>query len=172
MEEAGQQVVKDYRQNRMMLFALTLFCIALATVLGIATVRSITRPLNDAVDFAQAIADGDLTRNIACRHRDKTGMLLTALMNMKIRLQGIVKEVQHSSENISTAASQIMAGNYDLASRTEEQASSIEQTAASMEQITATVKNTYDNTNEAKRVSCRGGRRGSSVSSEERELGQ
>jgi methyl-accepting chemotaxis protein-2 (aspartate sensor receptor) len=46
-----------------------------------------------------------------------------------------------------------MAGNQDLAARTEEQASSVEETAASMEQITSTVQNTYDHTNVASRLS-------------------
>ncbi|MDI5303734.1 hypothetical protein MJN76_29275, partial [Salmonella enterica subsp. enterica serovar Anatum] len=45
----------------------------------------------------------------------------------------------------------IVAGNQDLAARTEEQASSVEETAASMEQITATVKNTADHTSEVDR---------------------
>lgn len=116
-------------------------------------VRSITRPLDEAVCFAEAIADGDLTRHITTDYKDETGVLLQALMAMKTRLLDIVQEVQNGSESISTAASQIVAGNQDLAARTEEQASSVEETAASMEQITATVKNTADHTSEATRLS-------------------
>ncbi|STQ58252.1 methyl-accepting chemotaxis protein IV [Pseudescherichia vulneris] len=87
------------------------------------------------------------------KHRDETGVLLSALMAMKTRLLEIVQEVQYGSENISSAAAQIVAGNQDLAARTEEQASSVEQTAASMEQITATVKNTASHTTEATQLS-------------------
>src|SRR5690606_6030387 len=143
---------EDYQSNRLMLIILGLICIALAVVIGVAIVRSITGPLSQAVAFARAIADGDLTRSVDSHHRDETGVLLNALMEMKTRLLDIVQEVQHSSESISSAASQIVAGNQDLASRTEEQASSVEETAASMEQITATVKNTYDNTTHATRL--------------------
>lgn len=116
-------------------------------------VRSITRPLDEAVRFAEAIADGDLTRHITTDYKDETGVLLQALMAMKTRLLDIVQEVQNGSESISTAAAQIVAGNQDLAARTEEQASSVEETAASMEQITATVKNTADHTSEATKLS-------------------
>lgn len=153
MTDSGARVADDYQSNRLMLIALALVCIALAVVIAMVIVRSITGPLSQAVAFAKAIADGDLTRSVESHHRDETGVLLSALMEMKTRLQEIVQEVQFSSESISSAASQIVAGNQDLASRTEEQASSVEETAASMEQITATVKNTYDNTNHATRLS-------------------
>ncbi|MDY0971365.1 methyl-accepting chemotaxis protein [Siccibacter turicensis] len=153
MNASGVSVAEDYQSNRLMLIVLGLICIALAVVIGVAIVRSITGPLSQAVAFARAIADGDLTRSVDSHHRDETGVLLNALMEMKTRLLDIVQEVQHSSESISSAASQIVAGNQDLASRTEEQASSVEETAASMEQITATVKNTYDNTTHATRLS-------------------
>ncbi|WP_435926965.1 methyl-accepting chemotaxis protein [Dryocola sp. BD613] len=153
MNIAGAEVAKDYRANRALLILITLLSIVLAATAGWLIVRSITRPLGQAVEFAQAIAEGDLTRSIDIHRRDETGVLLHALMAMKVRLQEIVREVQQGSENISTAAAQIVAGNHDLAARTEEQASSVEETAASMEQITATVKNTYDHTNVATQLS-------------------
>lgn len=153
MRSAGEQVESDFKANRILLVALALAGIVAGCVMGLYIVRSITRPLDDAVQFAEAIAEGDLTRTIACEQRDETGVLLQALMTMKNRLQKIVQEVQNGSENISSAAAQIVAGNQDLAARTEEQASSVEQTAASMEQITATVKNTAEHTGEATKLS-------------------
>ncbi|MEG1210391.1 MAG: methyl-accepting chemotaxis protein [Leclercia sp.] len=153
MQSAGEQVDKDYHTNRLTLILLTLVSILVGSAMGWFIVRSITRPLGEAVSFAEAIAEGDLTRTISTRARDETGLLLHALMEMKTRLLAIVQEVQTGSENISTAAAQIVAGNQDLAARTEEQASSVEQTAASMEQITATVKNTAAHTGEATTLS-------------------
>lgn len=137
MQSAGEQVEGDFHTNRLLLILITLFSVAAASLAGWFIVRSITRPLNDAVNFAEAIADGDLTGSITSHGKDETGLLLTALMEMKTRLLEIVQQVQTGSENISSAAAQIVAGNQDLAARTEEQASSVEQTAASMEQITA-----------------------------------
>jgi len=153
MLRAGAQVESDFTANRALLIALALIGIAAGCMMGWYIVRSITRPLNEAVQFAEAIAEGDLTRNILTTQKDETGELLHALMVMKTRLLEIVQEVQNGSENISSAAAQIVAGNQDLAARTEEQASSVEQTAASMEQITATVKNTAEHTGEATKLS-------------------
>ncbi|MCI2290152.1 methyl-accepting chemotaxis protein [Enterobacter sp. I4] len=153
MQGAGAQVEADFHTNRLLLILITLFSVAAASLIGWFIVRSITRPLNDAVHFAEAIADGDLTGSITSHGKDETGLLLAALMEMKTRLLEIVQQVQTGSENISSAAAQIVAGNQDLAARTEEQASSVEQTAASMEQITATVKNTASHTGEATTLS-------------------
>ena len=56
------------------------------------------------------------------------------------------------TESISTASSEIAAGNLDLSSRTEEQASSLEETASSMEELTSTVKLNADNARSANQL--------------------
>lgn len=115
MHNAGVQVEGDFKTNRTLLITLALISIAAGCVMGWYIVRSITRPLDEAVRFAEAIADGDLTRHITTDYKDETGVLLQALMAMKTRLLDIVQEVQNGSESISTAAAQIVAGNQDLA---------------------------------------------------------
>ncbi|EHU0116155.1 MCP four helix bundle domain-containing protein [Salmonella enterica subsp. enterica serovar Cerro] len=117
MHNAGVQVEGDFKTNRTLLITLALISIAAGCVMGWYIVRSITRPLDEAVRFAEAIADGDLTRHITTDYKDETGVLLQALMAMKTRLLDIVQEVQNGSESISTAAAQIVAGNQDLAAR-------------------------------------------------------
>src|SRR5690606_41165636 len=67
---------------------------------------------------------------------------------MSASLVGIISQVRGSSDNIATAASQIAAGNHDLADRTTAQAASLEETAASMEQLTSTVTQNSENRSE------------------------
>ena len=52
MQSAGEQVEGDFRTNRLLLVLITLFSVAAASLAGWFIVRSITRPLNDAVIFA------------------------------------------------------------------------------------------------------------------------
>ena len=63
------------------------------------------------------------------------GSLLAELARMRDKLTGIVGEVQHGSQAVSSAAQQIAKGNDDLSQRTQEQTSSLEETAASIEEI-------------------------------------
>jgi len=117
-----------------------------------ATVRSITRPLTQAVRIAESVAAGDLSLHIEGGGRDETAQLLAALQRMNAGLVQIVRQVRDSSEGIVGGASQIAAGNADLSQRTETQAANLQQTAASMEQLTATVRQNADNAGEATRV--------------------
>ena len=116
---------------------------------GIVLSRSITRPLARAVGLAQQVASGDLTAEINITTRDEVGDLLAALKVMNENLLKTVTEVRTGTEAISTASSQIAAGNLDLSSRTEEQASSLEETVSSMEELTSTVKQNADNARQA-----------------------
>jgi methyl-accepting chemotaxis protein len=60
--------------------------------------------------------------------------------------------VQHRTESIGAASSEIAAGTQDLSERTEQQASSLEETASSMEQLAATVRQNADNATQANRL--------------------
>jgi methyl-accepting chemotaxis protein len=123
-----------------------------STMVGLWLVRAITRPLNRAVEIAQAVAAGDLTQDIVPVSGDETGILTAALKGMNDNLRQIVGQVRHGTETIATASAQIASGNLDLSSRTEEQASSLEETAAAMEEITSTVKQNADNARQANQL--------------------
>ncbi|ODV03696.1 MAG: hypothetical protein ABT20_14470 [Rubrivivax sp. SCN 70-15] len=143
--EADAQV-----QHSLMLVTLVA---ALAALLGMGAawliVRSITRPVADAVRLAEAVAEGDLTVHIDSSSSDEVGQLLAALRRMNDSLVAIVGQVRQSSDSIATGSSQIATGNADLSQRTEEQASNLQQTAASMEQLTPTVTNNADTARQA-----------------------
>ncbi|HEY4082852.1 MAG TPA: methyl-accepting chemotaxis protein [Burkholderiaceae bacterium] len=105
---------------------------------------SITGPVNQAVDLAETVAAGDLTRSVHVEGKDEVATLLRALGAMTESLVKIVAQVRASSDSIATGSAEIATGNADLSQRTEEQASSLEETAASMEQMNATVKQNAD----------------------------
>uniref|UniRef100_UPI00097C53AF methyl-accepting chemotaxis protein n=1 Tax=Pelomonas sp. KK5 TaxID=1855730 RepID=UPI00097C53AF len=103
-------------------------------------VRSIVRPLGDAVRVAEAVSTGDLRSRLEPQGRNEVGQLTVALQTMNDSLVRIVSQVRNSSDSIATGSAEIAGGNADLSQRTEQQAANLEQTAASMEQLTATVK--------------------------------
>ncbi|SAL17144.1 methyl-accepting chemotaxis sensory transducer [Caballeronia udeis] len=111
--------------------------------------RSIGRPLDEALAQFDAIAAGDLRRELIVTSRDEMGQLLSGLAKMQASLVNTVRTVRSGSESIATATKQIAAGNIDLSSRTEEQASALQQTASSMDELTGTVKQNADNARQA-----------------------
>lgn len=134
---------------RNMVVGLAVVAVALGIALALLITRSITVPINRAVEIAQTVAAGDLTSDIEVRGTDETSLLLSALKAMNESLQQIVSQVRNGTETMTTASQEIAVGNLDLSSRTEEQASSLEETASSMEELTSTVKQNADNARQA-----------------------
>ncbi|MGL9735178.1 MAG: methyl-accepting chemotaxis protein [Symbiopectobacterium sp.] len=131
-----------------------MLCIILAGVvisltLSFVTARSVVLPLQQAMSLAESVAQGNLTRSIAHQRKDENGISLNALNKMTNHLQQLVGQLRDGAHSIASATAQIVAGNLDLSSRTEEQASSLEETAASMNQLASIVKNTAENTQQA-----------------------
>ncbi|MFL9879674.1 methyl-accepting chemotaxis protein [Herbaspirillum rhizosphaerae] len=114
--------------------------------------RSITRPLNDAVDLASRVAAGDLTAHIAEGGKDETGQLLAALGRMNQSLLQTVSEVRNGTQSIFRVSRQNAAGNTDLAARTEAQAGSLQQTAGAMAELTGIVSRNALQIGEANRL--------------------
>ncbi len=132
----------------------TMVTVALVLGVGAATLitRSITQPIERAVQIANTVAEGDLRSQIEVQGGDETAQLLRALAKMNESLSGIVGQVRLSSDSIATGSAQIAAGNGELSQRTEQQASNLQQTAASMEQLSGTVKSSAETASEASRL--------------------
>jgi len=133
-----------YRMAKTVMFGLLALMIGVSAMLGWLVTRSITRPIEQAVKVAEAVAAGDLGSRIDSSRHDETGRLLAALRRMNDRLAALVGTVRSSSDSIATGSAQIATGNADLSQRTEQQAGNLQQTAASMEQLQATVRNNAD----------------------------
>ncbi len=135
-----------------LVLALAAAALLVGMVMATALTRSITRPLREAVDMANQVAQGDLTRSNAVGRRDEIGELLKALDEMQRSLLRVIGQIRQASDGIGQAASEIAMGNQDLSARTEQSASSLEETASSMEQLTATVRQTADAARQANQL--------------------
>ena len=140
IDRAGASILAENRNARIALITFGAAALILGGLLSIWLVRSITRPIQRAVDAANRIADLDLTGIIPSHDRDETGRLLKALASMQGSLKTLVGQVRTSTDSIGIASAEIADGNMDLSSRTEEAASSLQQTAASIEQMNGTVQ--------------------------------
>jgi aerotaxis receptor len=124
---------------------LTAVLAVLAGACGFWATRTLTiLPVRRLVADANRLASGDLSHTVSTGARGAVGELQQALQQMSLNLRTVVADVRQEVEHLSTAVTQIAAGNQDLASRTESQASSLEQTTASMEEINGTVQHSAD----------------------------
>ena len=113
------------------------------------------RGLHDVAAVLNALAAGDLTKQITADYEGTFGEVKNDLNTTVSRLRGIVGRIQDAAAAINIGAGEIAAGNHDLSSRTEEQASSLQETAASMEELNATVKQNAENASQAQELANR-----------------
>lgn len=132
--------VNRFKNTRNIAIIVIVAGIVLAMWLGITLMRAITRPLQQALVLARAVAQGNLTHRIEVKSTDEIGIVLQMLKDMNENLAGVIGGVRTATETITTAAGEIAAGNSNLSQRTEQQAASLEETASSMEQLTSAVK--------------------------------
>ncbi len=136
----GEQI---YESSRVWIISLLAASAALGILAAVTLTLWLTRRLGGEPDYAAAIAKqiaaGDLSVPVQMRAGDQDSLLF-AMKHMRDGLARIVGEVRGATDTIASASDQIVAGNLDLSSRTEQQASSLEETAASMEELTTTVK--------------------------------
>ncbi len=151
-EKSGVLATQDISNARLLMIGLGLAGAVIGIGFSLWMTRAISRPLNEAVEIARRVADGDLTARIEAKSRDETGQLLQALRNMNDSLAKTVSQVRAGTETIATASSEIASGNADLSSRTESQASALEETASSMEELTSTVKQNAENAKQANQL--------------------
>ncbi|HFT8846908.1 TPA: methyl-accepting chemotaxis protein [Escherichia coli] len=113
------------------------------------TRKMIVQPLAIIGSHFDSIAAGNLARPIAVYGRNEITAIFASLKTMQQALRGTVSDVRKGSQEMHIGIAEIVAGNNDLSSRTEQQAASLAQTAASMEQLTATVGQNADNARQA-----------------------
>ena len=149
MKEAGGTVGAAVQNTKVAVASLLAAAVVLAFGMAFWIIRSVTRPIDEAVAIARGVSAGNLAMEFRADGTTETGLLLGALHQMKTRLASIVGDVRGNAEGVASASAQISQGNNDLSGRTEQQASALQQTAASMEQLSATVRQNADNASQA-----------------------
>ncbi len=113
---------------------------------------AIVNPLSEGIETMQALAEGDLTRNMDGEYSGEFKVLSDAVNSTIENLRNMVSDIVSASSNINVSSNEIAQGNANLSQRTEEQASSLEETASSMEELTGTVKQNADNARQANQL--------------------
>jgi len=98
MKEANARKASDdttelYVFSKWLMITVIAISLVLGVLIGFLITRSITRPLEIAMDAAQKISEGDLSSNIQVTSSDETGRLLAAMKNMIDTLKGVLADI-------------------------------------------------------------------------------
>lgn len=139
-------------RNAAILLSISAALMFIVAIMAWQMLRTLVRQLGGepqyAAEVVTQIAGGNLVVDVKTLPGDTTSVL-QAIRLMRDNLAHLVRQVRDSTDSITTASSEIAAGNGDLSSRTESQASALQETAASMEQLTSTVQQNAANAKRA-----------------------
>lgn len=146
-EAHERQISQDERQATMraldVLFWVALAATAvagwLAWMIGSWIARRISEPLREAVEFAGAVAGGDLTRRMEPRGSDEIGVLTGTLNRMADDLRDAVGGVNSATAQLAASSQQIAATSERISETVDDQVGAAEETSASMEQIASQI---------------------------------
>ena len=129
------------RDNAILILALAA---AVALVLGSVSALLITRtiviPLNQAVEHAGKIANGDLSNNLTTNRKDDLGRLIMAMQVMTENLRRMVKEVSDGIAQIASSAEELSSVTEQTSAGASQQRDQTDQVATAMNQMTATIQ--------------------------------
>jgi len=138
---AESEKSKEHYETSRTIVSLFIALAALATVgLAMLLTRSIVRPLSEAVNAAEHVAQGDLTRPIETHGNDEVSRLLKALATMQHNLRETLQGISGSATQLTTAADQLSAVTLDSTQGLQQQNNEIEQAATAVNEMTAAVE--------------------------------
>jgi methyl-accepting chemotaxis protein len=156
MAQTMKESQEAYALGRRIALLLLAVILILATLAAVSVTRSITVPIQQAVEHAELIASGDLTKEITVSNRSETGQLQRAMQEMSSRLSGIIRDVREGSAAVASAAQQVSASSQSLSQGTSEQAASVEEMSSSLEQMNASITENADNSRQVEQAAAKG----------------
>ncbi len=124
----------------------------IAFILGVVFSRSITVPLAKGVEFAGAIAKGDLSANVDIDQKDEIGVLVASMNEMAQKLRGIVGDIISSSENVASGSEELSSTSEEMSQGSSEQASAAEEASSSMEEMASNIRQNADNAQQTEKI--------------------
>ncbi|MFW6365477.1 MAG: methyl-accepting chemotaxis protein [Spirochaetota bacterium] len=156
-ENVGQQLMDEqdmtFRATQILIVIVLALSILVGVVVTLILSRSISKPVNKGLTFAQLLADGNFTERIDLDQKDELGMLGNSLNSAADDLEMTISDIMIGTQNLVQAIQEISSGNENLSQRTSEQASSLEEIASTIEENTATINKNADNSIEANKLS-------------------
>lgn len=142
--------------NRTVIIILIIMVVGMlvSIILGVFISRTISKPLEQGVAFAERVAAGDLTGSIELNRTDEVGVLGTALTRaseslrtMFVEITGSVQTLATQSTELSTISKSLSEGADSTNRRSNAAAAAAEQMSSNMNSVSSAMEQTSININ-------------------------
>ena len=150
----NQEAEDQYNLAFNLVVGLLVIATALTMLFAWLLTRSITLPISQALEAAEEVAEGNLTRPIKVDGNDEAGRLLAAMAKMQDKLRDTPQRIAGSATQLASAAEELNAVTDESARGLTQQNNEIEQAATAVNEMTSAVEEVARNavsTSEASR---------------------
>jgi methyl-accepting chemotaxis protein len=146
------EFVAPIRSIYMSVLTIGLISLAIAILFVVIFAHRLVTPLHRGVEFAQAVAEGDLTHRMEVTQKDEVGQLAMALNDMTDKLNEVMNGINGAAEQVAASSEQLSSSAQSLSSGASQQAASLEETSASIEELTSSVEQNASNAQKANEI--------------------
>ncbi|CAD5201428.1 Methyl-accepting chemotaxis sensor/transducer protein [Pseudomonas sp. FEN] len=160
---ASAQAGEQYSNASFGIILVSVVAALMTVLLAWLLTRSIVVPLNKAVEAAETIAGGNLTKAIVIEGKDEPARLLGALLAMQGNLRKTIEQISGSATQLASAAEELSAVTEESSRGLQQQNNEIEQAATAVNEMTSAVEEVARNavsTSEASQQSNQAAREG------------
>ncbi|MBN3860913.1 methyl-accepting chemotaxis protein [Pseudomonas frederiksbergensis] len=138
--DTNQRAVDQYASAFNLVITLLVIATGLTVLFAWLLTNSITQPIANALNAAEEIAEGNLTRPITVDGNDEAGRLLAAMAKMQDKLRDTLQRISGSATQLASAAEELNSVTDESARGLTQQNNEIEQAATAVNEMTSAVE--------------------------------
>lgn len=138
--DTNQRAVDQYASAFNLVITLLVIATGLTVLFAWLLTNSITKPIANALNAAEEIAEGNLTRPITVDGNDEAGRLLAAMAKMQDKLRDTLQRISGSATQLASAAEELNSVTDESARGLTQQNNEIEQAATAVNEMTSAVE--------------------------------
>ncbi|KAB0550455.1 methyl-accepting chemotaxis protein [Pseudomonas argentinensis] len=148
-KQAGINANTIYQHGRTGVLVTIAVAVLLTVLLATLLTRSIAAPIREALQSAETIASGDLTRAVQVSGKDEAARLLAAQATMQKNLNDAIRQISDSSTQLAAAAEEMASVTEESTRNLQNQNAEIDQAATAVTQMSSAVDEVSRNANGA-----------------------
>ncbi|MCE5312405.1 MAG: methyl-accepting chemotaxis protein [Nitrospiraceae bacterium] len=148
-EKATKEVSRVVRVTLTGSIVMGVVAILIGLIAGTLGGRAVSKSLSQVTDVANAIAQGDLSKDIKVEGPPEIRSMGESFLKMKTDLKDMIQKIIDSANVVTSNSSQIMGTAEELSGNMHNQAFQVEQAASSIEEMSQTVADVAKNASNA-----------------------
>ena len=148
-EILGPQLKESTNNSITLTLILSSAAILFGTLAAYLLTVSITRPLQEAMNAANKLAQGDLTANVKQKGKDEVGQLLGSIQGTADNLRNMISTISNASTDLTSASQELSSITEKTSKGIQQQETETDMVATAMNEMTATVNEVASSASQA-----------------------